>query len=121
MEIGAVGFGRAIRFLMLGIAEVSLAFLCFGLGQTVLGGWLLIIFAGFVLSLAAAILWRKSSRDRYCLWDDRPLGEMNYFLNRARGIDCLSSWSLCARPLIQCFFSGFRPRIEILLGGPSLG
>jgi succinate-acetate transporter protein len=57
MEIAAVAFGRASWFLMLGIAEVGVAFLCFGLAQIVLGGWLLIIFAVFVLYIAAAILW----------------------------------------------------------------
>jgi len=57
MEIAAIGFGRASWFLMLGIAEVGAAFLCFGLAQIVLGGWLLIIFAVFCLYLGAAILW----------------------------------------------------------------
>jgi len=57
MEIAAVGFGRMSWLIMLGIAEVGVAFLAFGLGMLVLGGWLLIIFAVFCLYLGAAILW----------------------------------------------------------------
>jgi hypothetical protein len=59
MEIAAVGFGRMSWFIMLGIAEVGVSFLCIGFGMFVLGGWLLIIFAAFALYLAAAILWAE--------------------------------------------------------------
>gem|GEM_PF-702496 len=59
MEIAAIGFGRMSWFIMLGIAEVGVAFLCFGLGMLVLGGWLLIIFSAFSLYLATAIFWAE--------------------------------------------------------------
>jgi succinate-acetate transporter protein len=57
MEIAAIGFGRMSWLLMLGIADVGVAFLFFGLGMITYGGWLLIIFALFCLYLGAAILW----------------------------------------------------------------
>lgn len=59
MEIAAIGFGRMSWFLMLAIAEVGVAFLCFGLGMLMYGGWLLIIFAACCLYLGAAILWAE--------------------------------------------------------------
>ena len=53
----AIAFGRMSWFLMLGIAEVAVAFLLLSLGIFVVAGWLLIIFAIFCLYCSAAILW----------------------------------------------------------------
>jgi succinate-acetate transporter protein len=61
-EIFAIGFGRMSWFLMLGIAEVGVAFLCLGInaltgGAGAIAGWLLIIFSAFCIYSSAAILW----------------------------------------------------------------
>jgi succinate-acetate transporter protein len=53
----AIAFGRMSWFLMLGIAEVAVAFLLLSLGVYIVAGWLLIIFAIFCLYCSAAILW----------------------------------------------------------------
>jgi succinate-acetate transporter protein len=63
-EIFAIGFGRASWFLLLGIAEVGVAFLFLGIntltGSLMAGaiaGYLLIIFSAFCIYSSAAILW----------------------------------------------------------------
>jgi succinate-acetate transporter protein len=62
-EVFAIGFGRASWFLLLGIAEVGVAFLFLSINAWsgsetagVIGGWLLIFFSAFCIYASSALL-----------------------------------------------------------------
>jgi len=62
-EIIAYGLGRASWFIMLGIAEVGVAFLLLGINAAwaseaagIIAGWLLVVFSAFCIYASAAML-----------------------------------------------------------------
>ncbi|MCS7280603.1 MAG: GPR1/FUN34/YaaH family transporter [Desulfobacterota bacterium] len=62
-EVFAIGFGRASWFLLLGIAEVGVAFLFLSINAWtgsqiagIIGGWLLILFSAFCIYASSALL-----------------------------------------------------------------